>query len=258
MSELLERHRREIVPAVEPLLASARGFAEEPVADKYAALDHRLPRFSRTFEDAAVPESWLPPRQAGAPAVPWPAAHAAAAGGHELREDGFEGPGPDQTIDRMIPWIDEAFQPDLGSIETGGAAAPAQSPKGLADPLSAAAGRPEREPIEAQFAMDVLDACLEVQTALGSWHEPSGSYVTTFDAAHGKAETIEVEHAAGLNAEYDVIEPDPAKEGSYDSVDVREEPAISAPTGRYVPKPKYRHVFSTLRRRLGRGAPRKA
>src|SRR5258708_6612215 len=104
MSELLARHRREAVPAADSLLIETRGFAEEPVADKYAALDRRLPRFSRTFEDAAIPESWLPPRHTVVPEAPCPpAAPTSTDGERDLIEHVLEEPRPDQIIDRMLP-----------------------------------------------------------------------------------------------------------------------------------------------------------
>jgi type II secretory pathway predicted ATPase ExeA len=211
MSEMLARQRREVVPAADPLIMDTRGFDEEPVADKYAALDRRLPRFSRTFEDAAVPESWLPPRHAVVPAAPRP-------------------PALPTSLD------DEADVSEQVMME---------------EP------RPEQS-IEAQLGAQILDACLEVQTAIGQWREPATSYVSSIEAAHGPVDAIEGEPAAVSNTDYDVIEPEAAAVPARGSDALREEPAVAAPTGRYVPKPKYRHVFSTLRRRLRGGNGRKA
>jgi len=254
MSDLLDRQRREIVPAAEPVPNHSRRFAEEPVSDKYAVLDRRLPRFSRTFEDAAVPESWLPPRQPQPPVAPWPpTAGVTAALGHDLADDCSEDLRPDQTIDRMLPWIDKAIESGIGSVETAAAATAGQAPASPSGPLSAALVRPERQSIEAQLGTDVIDACLEVQTAFGSWRETASGYVTTFDAAHSMADAIEDERAAGMDAGYDVIEPGPAEPRSHASAGIRDELEQPLRAGRYVPKPKYRHVFSTLRRRLGNG-----
>jgi hypothetical protein len=211
MSEMLARQRREVVTAADPLMIDTRGFDEEPVADKYAALDRCLPRFSRTFEDAAVPESWLPPRHAVVPAAPRP-------------------PALPTSLD------DEADVSEQVMME---------------EP------RPEQS-IEAQLGAQILDACLEVQTAIGQWREPATSYVSSIEAAHGPVDAIEGEPAAVSNTDYDVIEPEAAAVPARGSDALREEPAVAAPTGRYVPKPKYRHVFSTLRRRLRGGNGRKA
>jgi type II secretory pathway predicted ATPase ExeA len=209
MSEMLARQRREVVTAADPLMIDTRGFDEEPVADKYAALDRCLPRFSRTFEDAAVPESWLPPRHTVVPAAPRPPAIPTSIHDEpDLIEHVTEEPRPDQSL-------------------------------------------------EAQLGAEILDACLEVQTAIGQWREPATSYVSSIDAAHGPVDAIEGEPVAGSNPDYDVIEPEATGVPVRGSDPLREEPAVAAPTGRYVPKPKYRHVFSTLRRRMRGGNGRK-
>ncbi len=209
MSEMLARQRREVVPAADRLIMDTRGFDEEPVADKYAALDRRLPRFSRTFEDAAVPESWLPPRHAVVPAAPRPPAVPTSI---------------DDDPDLIVQVIEEP-QPD--------------------------------QSIEARLGAEILDACLEVQTAMGHWREPATSYVSSIDAAHGPVDAIEGEPAAVSHTDFDVIEPEATAVRACGSDTLREEPAVAAPTGRYVPKPKYRHVFSTLRRRLRGGNGRR-
>jgi hypothetical protein len=210
MSEVLARQRREAMPAADRLIMDTRGFDEEPVADKYAALDRRLPRFSRTFEDAAVPESWLPPRNTVVPAAPRP-------------------PAIPTSID------DEADVSELVMEES----------------------RLEQS-VEAQLGAQILDACLEVQTAIGQWREPATSYVSNIDAAHGPVDAIEGEPVTASITDYDVIEPEAIAVPTCGSKTLGEEPAVAPPAGRYVPKPKYRHVFSTLRRRLRGGNGRRS
>jgi type II secretory pathway predicted ATPase ExeA len=258
MSRLLAQHRREGVPAADPLPIDTLGFAEEPVADKYAALDHRLPRFSRTFEDAAVPESWIPPRQAAAPAAPRPGV-ASASTDHESDPDELviDELRPDKTIDRMLPWLDAACETDLNAFVKVGEAISGSSADGITSPSPVAISRPEREPMEGQLGADVLDACLEVQAAVGHWREPGTGSVTTVDAASARLAALEGEIVAGSMADYDVIEPEAPALSSRGSGASGDEPASAGRTARYIPKPKYRLVFSTLRRRLGSGNGRR-
>jgi type II secretory pathway predicted ATPase ExeA len=258
MSELLASQRREVVPAAEPPMMDTRGFAEEPVADKYASIDRRLRRFSRTFEDAAVPESWLPPRHTVVPAAPRPpAAQTSSDDEPDLIEHVTEEPRPDQMIDRMLPWLDAARETDLNSVETAGDAVARSNASDITSPASVKDACPERQSIEARLGAGILDTCLEVQAAIGQWREPATNYLTTFDVAHGPVDAIEGEPVAGSNVDYDVIEPEAIDLATRGTDEIREESAAAARTGRYVPKPKYRHVFSTLRRRLGGGNSRR-
>jgi hypothetical protein len=59
------------------------------------------------------------------------------------------------------------------------------------------------------------------------------------------------------NPEYDIVEPSRTRHIT-DVYDTTHDaaPDGSPSAGRYVPKPKYRMVFSTLRRRLGRSLNR--
>ena len=105
-----------------------------------------------------------------------------------------------------------------------------------------------------QVESGILDACREVQTTVDAWYAHSGTAANPIDSNQigrsGKEET-------GLPAtgfEYDVIEPN----FSGDSTDDFDQPGGSSPArtrseATRVSGPKYRHVFSTLRRRLGQG-----
>ena len=58
-------------------------------------------------------------------------------------------------------------------------------------------------------------------------------------------------------SEFDVVEPERGSE-SADRIDsLASGPAGKGAAGRYVPQPNYRHVFSALRRKLGRSGGRR-
>jgi hypothetical protein len=69
-------------------------------------------------------------------------------------------------------------------------------------------------------------------------------------------EEVDVVLPAG-DAEYDVIEPGARRPFAGESGDDSIADGSDRLPGRYIPKPKYRHVFSALRRRLGTTLRRK-
>jgi hypothetical protein len=211
-----------------------------------------LPRFARTFEDATVPETWQMPHTAMVPAAPVPPAP----------------PAWSQTEDKL--------RAGLIANEL-----PAQAETGINDPVRGRSANvaadyipfanldsgsrltsdcvdPERWPTEEQLGAGILDTCREVQAAIGHWQSTDGT-VNSVDPGHGSLGIDEDPVLPVPTGEYDVVEPDGA--GNVTGVhDVTHQPeqADSRSAGRYVPKPKYRQVFSTLRRRLGRSLNRKA
>src|SRR5262245_43287887 len=237
---------RPIEMPVQSPVASApgggRSYAEESVADRYAALDVGAPRLARTFEDASVPESWRTPRQASVPEPPMPPQPAAA---------------PWSVGDAPVERLDEArtpgrrgqesaeVQPDSRQLTEYTYFADLDQGSHLTDFLE-----PELESIEEQLRSSIVDASQEIQSAVGRWD--------TIEPSHGSAEAEEVDVILPAeDAEYDVIEPGATRQFDGDGRDDGLTDGNDRPPGRYIPKPKYRHVFSTLRRRLGTTLRRK-
>jgi hypothetical protein len=162
----------------------------------------------------------------------------------------IDDPRPDELIDAMLPMIAEAQKYDSLS---GGQTSDNIAWRDLDFEPHFSDDIGTRIPsIETQINTSILNACLEVQTAIGPWREPSGGVINTSDSNdRGLADE---DAGSRLIADYDVIEPDSATI-SIDPLDTTRVPAAAGtrPEGRHVPKPKYRHVFSTLRRRLGQG-----
>jgi hypothetical protein len=117
---------------------------------------------------------------------------------------------------------------------------------------------PELQSIEEQLRASIVDASQEVQSAIGGW-ETAGGGRNTIEASHSPAD-LEVDVVLpAADADYDVIEPATRGRSSSDALDgiLSTDDEVRSP-GRYIPKPKYRHVFSTLRRRLGTTFRRKS
>jgi hypothetical protein len=241
-----ERRRSGLVSLSSHVRPATRLFAEEVVDDRYAALDVQPRRFLRTFEDSAVPESWLPSRQSPEemsklPPSPLSWAEAGAVGA----EATFDDPRPDELIDELLPMIDDSCGPDAraGHSENFVACNRDYEPH-----LSDDAGT-SFPSIESRMEARILDACLEVQTAISPWSGQTGVTINTCDSGHGLPAGDADSNLHTSPAGYDVIEP-----VSTDDVETRRAASTSVthPSERHVPRPKYRHVFSTLRRRLGR------
>jgi type II secretory pathway predicted ATPase ExeA len=221
--------------------------AEEWIDDRYAALDVRSPQFIRTFEDSAVPENWRTPHDAAASVAPLPPAPpvgsqtedelladslsilAETANKHTIRDGSVE------VVSEYVPFA---------SLDSGSR-------------LTADCVEPDRRPTEEQLGASILDTCREVQTTIGNWQSADGT-VNSVDLGHGSIGNDEDLILPVPNGEYDIVEPNRTSNVT-DVHDATYEvaPAGSRSAGRYVPKPKYRHVFSTLRRRLGRSLNRK-
>jgi len=105
--------------------------------------------------------------------------------------------------------------------------------------------------IEDQLEASILDACLEVQSSLGHWHDSSDDSTAMIEPGHGSVTGgDELSNDAAI-AQYDVIEPEYNADLPADLLRRSQPQAADSSPGRYVPKPKYRLVFSTLRRRIG-------
>lgn len=206
-----------VVPLPDASPAALRALAEEVVVDRYAALDIGAPRLMRTFEDATVPEGWLPPCQAPLAELPAP-----------------------PVIPVQIP-LKPAHQPDTDDVEL-----PLDAESHLVDVVE-----PEECGLEEQLETSILDACLEVQTAVGRWSDEVDIPTHSIDGSHADAARESIIPVAP--DVYDVIEPEQSVRSAGITDADREDLLIADRSGdHYVPRPKYRHVFSTLRRRIGR------
>jgi type II secretory pathway predicted ATPase ExeA len=225
-----------------------RGCAEEIVADRYAALDVHAPRFARTFEDASVPESWRAPRQGSVPEPPQPPQPAAApwsvpVAPVEALDDGLAPGGR----------LGDAVTQDIRELAEYTFFADLDQGSHLTDFVE-----PEFESIEEQLRSSIVDASQEIQSAVGRWDTADGGR-NTIEPGHGAAESEEVDVVLPAeDAQYDVIEPGATREFAGDGQDDSLTDGSDRAPGRYIPKPKYRHVFSTLRRRLGTTLRRKS
>jgi len=248
-----ERQRGGLNSVSDSVSSAARKFVEEAIDDRYAALDVNPRRFARTFEDAAVPESWLPPRQSPVPMSPQPPSQSVCSPVDDvLREQPYDDPRPDQLIDEMIPMIAEARGHDAesdGQSMDNFATGNLHFEPHLSDDVGCTTPS-----IDEQMGSGILDACLEAQTEMGEWRNRSGGVINTYDSSYSVVADLSERSHPAPNAEYDVIEPDCI--GATTNELGASHGAVSAgfvPAARHVPEPKYRHVFSTLRRRLGRG-----
>jgi type II secretory pathway predicted ATPase ExeA len=226
---------------------SPRIFAEEVLDDRYAALDKGRRPSSRTFEDTFVPQTWLPGRQSGAlpPSPPVPAPFHIAASDATVDD-----PRPDEQIDELLPLIAEA-----GGFGDGPAD---QSSRFIAtrdlDFVPHLSDDVEFRPasVATQVESGILDACREVQTTVDSWYAHSGAVVNPVDSAQIECSGNEESRLPATGREYDVIEPN-FNGNAADDFDPPDgsSPARTRSDATRVSGPKYRHVFSTLRRRLG-------
>ena len=233
-----------VVPLPDASPQALRGLVDEVVVDRYAMLDSSVPRLSRTFDDVAIPESWLATKHGDIPAAPQPPTIPAWS-------------GADMVLEEIENEIDEQLDAEPHLVDSF-------AHKPIAhDTL-------DREPIEIDdlLGSSVMDACLEVQAVIDGetvhknrdthwWNDRS-------PAANIEDDVVISEPAEEYEAEYDVIEPEhgdrqeagheapPASQLEGEAPSESQSPA-SHSQGRYVPKPKYRNIFSTLRRRIGRG-----
>jgi type II secretory pathway predicted ATPase ExeA len=220
--------------------------SDEPVDDLYAALDVNTPRVRRTFEDCAVPESWPPSRAACDSDMPLPAAPPVGASSGTQRSM--------EVTETRLPVIAESME---GNAETG--AAPGESSEYVSFANLDVGSRltfdgidPAGPSIEEQLGSSILDTCMDVRAEVGHWHASDGTF-NAIDRGHDLLRDDDIARPVPGN-DYDVIEPAMTRgtadhEGAAPDADPSDLPSAA----RYVPKPKYRHIFSTLRKRLGRG-----
>jgi type II secretory pathway predicted ATPase ExeA len=227
---LVDNARQVMVAA--PRIGSTNILAEEPLDDHYARLDTQMPRLIRTFEDAPVPANWLPMLMSDIPAAPEP-------------------PVLPITLDEEYDYQHE-FDAADEVIEPAAELDPATQ---LVDDFTA--NDSPREYAD-ELESKVLEACHALQAEIGRWHEEEIMVPVKSDR-----QNLTEQHAVD-RIENDIVQPEPA--AAYDVIEPvaptarhpdrdlrREEPVSPSPSGRSIPEPKYRLVFSTLRRRLGRG-----
>jgi type II secretory pathway predicted ATPase ExeA len=213
---------------------TTNGYAEETIDDRYAALDVRMPRFSRTFEDASVPESWRSPKPTSVPDAPQlPPSTDVAAGDV----------GVDLDVDQVIQG-ESVGRPEYMSF------ADLDEISHLTDYVE-----PELPSIEEQLRSSIVDTSQEIQSAVGYW-DIGSSDPNTIESRGLSADEID-DVVLPADADYDVIQPDATRHIIDEAADDGQTADGTRPSGRYIPKPKYRHVFSTLRRRLGTSLRRK-
>src|SRR5262249_31366821 len=208
-------------------------YSEEWLDDPYAALDVQAPHIMRTFEDAVVPEDWggldsvmIP----AAPQVPQPPA-----------QTHFEAVDSIGELSDRLPTVDPP--PEHNSAR----ALSDRSPEyvSFANLGSSPAPAADELPIDEQLGVSILETCREVHTAVSRWQTLDGDF-NTIDPSHALLADDEDVVLPAPPSEYDVIEPRGVQNNARES-DLH----LDAKAEHYVPRPKYRHVFSTLRRRLG-------
>ena len=221
-----------VVPLPDASPHDLRGLVDEIVVDRYALLDSSVPRLLRTFDDAAVPESWLTTKHSDIPEAPQPPTIAWSAA--------------DVVLEEIDNAVDEQLDAEAQLVDSA-----------------------DREPIEVDdlLGSSVMNACREVQAAIdGDMVQKSRDTQWWNDrplAANIEDDVVIPEPGEEYNEKYDVIEPEHgarqeapheallASQPEEDPSSASRSPATPSP-GRYVPKPKYRNIFSTLRRRIGR------
>lgn len=234
-----------VVPLPDASPQALRGMVEELVTDRYARLDSSAPRLFRTFDDAAIPESWTVTKHDDIPAAPQPPANPAWS-------------AADIVLEEMVDDIDEYLDAEPRFVDSV-----TLEPIAL-EPIQRESTDLEPIDIDDLLGSSVLDACLEAQSAIdcGSvskdrdghwWNDPCPPINIEDDVVIPESSEKYGEH-------YDVVEPE---HGVRQAAPLALQPRDETPSesrspatnsqGRYVPKPKYRNIFSTLRRRIGRG-----
>lgn len=238
-----------VVPLPGITANAVRMFEEEIVEDRYAALDASAPRILRTFEDAVVPAGWQTPARPEIPAAPK---------APTMDLPAVPSVSPDRTIDDMLPLIDRVMdndESDVIAIADDSDIFLAE-PDLDAEPRLAASFREEQDELEDEIGSNVLDVCLDVQNQLADWWQ-STAQTASGRSADTPQDVIETEPITMQEADYDTVQPDRpvrGKEASDRSFDRLRNDSASAP--RHIPKPNYRRVFSTLRRKIGRSLRR--
>ncbi|MGQ0634581.1 MAG: ExeA family protein [Planctomycetaceae bacterium] len=198
-------------------MTSPRIFTEERIADRFADVTLSTTFRMRTFEETALDYG---PQTAERAFADFPAAPPA--------------PPTDAPVEALR---DTAQARPLPNQPAGAATGSELRQAPAADSMI-----PDRADVEDEIGNSVLDVCLEVQHSLGSWWEGADNSGTLAPGALAESESSS--HAiasAPRGRQYDVVEPP-----------LISEPASVADRARHVPPPNYKHVFSTLRRKLGR------
>src|SRR5262249_1447129 len=205
------------------------------------------PRIYRTFDDALMPEGFRPSRGERIPEAPEPLVPDEVSAYEEIAAQEATLASPDVVVDHMLSLIDQVQSHEaLGTEQGADVAAAIPALRSESHGTDVVEPEPEFETPEEQLGSSILDACLEVQTAVGRWDDGHRSSADLPSSTFGGAGAAD-ELAAG----YDVIHPD-SKRGPDSPLPFAAGYANDRrPAERYIPKPKYRHVFSTLRRRMG-------
>jgi type II secretory pathway predicted ATPase ExeA len=225
------------LPEIAP--PGARIFHEERVDDRYAQLDLGSPRFAGTFDEAFLPEGWKPPEPAHIP--PQPAAPDIGATQGAAPENDSTGSleAADWSSDEARGYraaCPSADRFDLGECDNEG------DEVLLADDVL-----DDVPELEEEIGSSILDVCLEVQNSLGQWWDSKPG--ATLTGGDDRLEVFE-DRTAPQALPYDVVEPDRGSRAAPDAANLQD--AWSDSAARQIPRPNYRNVFSTLRRRIGR------
>jgi type II secretory pathway predicted ATPase ExeA len=220
---------------------------EEVIHDRYALLDARSLRLVGTFSDQgaiAVTSFGVSPdahRTADRATGRREPVRTSESDPVVAEDSGSRDSRPDRIIDEVLPLLEDAGR-------SGFKAASEDAPGGWVDFESA---RAEDEDLEELIGSDVLDVCLDVQRSLGNWGDEA--------VVGGSAMESDVSDTSGILFdspvdEYDVVEPEfeelpPRTSGNR----IAEIAAVDRGTdARAIPRPEYRRIFSTLRRRMAR------
>jgi type II secretory pathway predicted ATPase ExeA len=227
------------IPLADSAPSDARVFHEEWVDDRYARLDHGRPQFARTFDETFLPGGWS--AQVPAHVPPQPAIPEAVDSRGETA--GIDSPRPMETPEELIESASEGgahllYGDETDFVDCGG---PCDGVLLEDDAIDAV---PD---LEEEITNSVLDVCLEVQNSLGQWWDSKPE--ATLSGNSAPLEFFE-DRTAPQAAQYDVVEPDRDNRLPAESDGSRSEGCDT--NGRYIPRPNYRNVFSTLRRRIGR------
>ncbi len=242
-----------VVPLADASPQAMRGMIDELVVDRYARLDSSAPRIYRTFDDATIPESWPTAKQSlvyddDIPAAPEPPQLPVWS-------------AVDQVIEEIVDGMDENRETELQLVDV-----PVQ------EPIDDVSIDQPQVAIDDELGASVLDACREVQAAIDGgallqnpesqwWHEPilddsrvdDSRPVLELEADTVIPVPVESHGPESYDNQYDIVEPEHgARVVARDEAEEDAPPTLQSDR-RYVPKPKYRNIFSTLRRRIGRG-----
>jgi type II secretory pathway predicted ATPase ExeA len=241
-----------VIPVTDVIPQERWESISQPLVDRYAMLDARMPQLVRTFEDAPVPASWLPAKCSDVPPAPQPPLLPVPSSFEELPElddDLADELEIDPLIDLPTIVPDDVMQPAYAEAIDDRMELPADSSLDGESQIVLSAV-PEEQAIEDQLHASVLGASLEVQSAVGRWHEEEIPAASLPDREPQEELHDDVILPDAIR-DYDVIEP---AESWVDRRVGRDAQALAPQSfDRGAPKTKYRMIFSTLRRRLGRG-----